>query len=176
MKNIEELLEKYWNAETSLEEELELKAYFDSGNVAEQYKGYAALFDYLGNQSTLKADFNPLAKVEQLMEQNQVETVVKREAKIISFASRWRAVAAMLVFALLSLWAVNYFFNPAITTPPEVVSAKKARIIEINDVDEAMAYTEDAMNLISSLLKTGTDQVITGMEKIDNSPVIGSLQ
>jgi hypothetical protein len=176
MKNIEELLEKYWNAETSLEEELELKAYFDSDDVAEQYKGYAALFDYLGNQSTLKAGFNPLAKVEQLMEQNQVETVVKREAKIISFATRWRAVAAMLVFALLSLWAVNYFLNPAITTPPEVVSAKKARIIEINDVDEAMAYTEDAMNLISSLLKTGTDQVITGMEKIDNSPVIGSLQ
>ena len=176
MKNIEELLEKYWNAETTLEEEMDLKTYFNSGDVAEQYKDYATLFGYLGNQSTRKADFNPLAKVEQLMAQNQVETVVKREAKIISFATRWRAVAAMLVFALLSLWAVNFFLNPAVLQTEEVVSVKKARIIEINDVDEAMAYTEDAMNLISSLLKTGTDQVRTGMEKIDNSPVIGSIQ
>ncbi|HMP30259.1 MAG TPA: hypothetical protein PKD85_11710, partial [Saprospiraceae bacterium] len=76
-------------------------------------------------------------------------------------------------FALASLWVVNIFLKPTEQKEEVVANTKKARIIEINDVDEAMAYTEDAMNLISSLLKTGTDQVITGMEKIDNSPVIG---
>ena len=41
---IEELLNKYWNCETSLEEEQQLQAYFREGTVPEELKETAALF------------------------------------------------------------------------------------------------------------------------------------
>jgi len=46
LANIEKLLEKYLNAETSIAEEKELKAYFSSDNVAPHLEEYQALFGY----------------------------------------------------------------------------------------------------------------------------------
>lgn len=46
LANIERLLEKYLNAETTLAEERELKNYFLSGNVATHLEEYQALFGY----------------------------------------------------------------------------------------------------------------------------------
>ena len=44
--NIEKLLEKYLNAETSIAEEKELRAYFLSDDVAPHLQEYQALFEY----------------------------------------------------------------------------------------------------------------------------------
>lgn len=49
-KHIEALLEKYWNCETSLEEEQQLKDYFARGEVAEPLREAAPLFQYLQEQ------------------------------------------------------------------------------------------------------------------------------
>ena len=43
---IEQLIEKYLNAETSLQEEQSLKNYFTSGNVAPHLQEYSYLFSY----------------------------------------------------------------------------------------------------------------------------------
>lgn len=45
-KRIEELLNRYWSCETSLEEEKELQAYFRGSQVPEQWKETASLFRY----------------------------------------------------------------------------------------------------------------------------------
>ncbi|HMP30102.1 MAG TPA: hypothetical protein PKD85_10905, partial [Saprospiraceae bacterium] len=100
MKNIEELLEKYWNAETTIEEEKQLKAYFQSNDVDDQHKAYSTLFSYFDEESQLKSDFNPLFKVEALAATPNNNTSIQKETKVISLVSRWRAVAALLIFAL----------------------------------------------------------------------------
>ena len=46
LANIEKLLEKYLNAETTIAEEKELKNYFLKGNVAPHLKEYETLFGY----------------------------------------------------------------------------------------------------------------------------------
>ena len=46
LANIEKLLEKYLNAETSIAEEKELKNYFSSNTVAQHLQEYQALFGY----------------------------------------------------------------------------------------------------------------------------------
>jgi hypothetical protein len=49
-KKIEELLRKYWDCETSLEEEQQLHEYFRNESVHEQWKETAALFHYFEQQ------------------------------------------------------------------------------------------------------------------------------
>lgn len=49
-KKLEELLQKYWDCETSLEEEQQLREYFSHAQVPEQWKEAAALFNYFEQQ------------------------------------------------------------------------------------------------------------------------------
>ncbi|MDX6745911.1 hypothetical protein SHK09_03825 [Polaribacter sp. PL03] len=46
LANIEKLVEKYLNAETSLQEETTLKNYFTEGNVAPHLQEYESMFNY----------------------------------------------------------------------------------------------------------------------------------
>ncbi|MBD8389284.1 hypothetical protein [Dysgonomonas sp. BGC7] len=46
MKNIDKLLEKYFEGETSLQDEQELREYFSRPNIEEKYKSYAPMFSY----------------------------------------------------------------------------------------------------------------------------------
>src|SRR3569832_1076592 len=49
---IEELLQKYWNCETSLDEEKQLRDYFQHADVPEQLKETASLFRYFEEQKS----------------------------------------------------------------------------------------------------------------------------
>ena len=48
-KYIEQLLERYWQCETSLEEEAELRAFFSGSDVPKHLLRYKDLFVYLEN-------------------------------------------------------------------------------------------------------------------------------
>jgi len=48
---IKSLLEKYWNCETSVEEEAQLRAYFSSEKVPEDLKEFAPLFQYFESEN-----------------------------------------------------------------------------------------------------------------------------
>jgi len=53
---INELLEKYWNCETSLEEEQTLRSYFNGQDIPESLKSTAALFQYFEREKTKSLD------------------------------------------------------------------------------------------------------------------------
>ncbi|HTH57955.1 MAG TPA: hypothetical protein VL728_18030 [Cyclobacteriaceae bacterium] len=68
-KHIEELLEKYWNAETTLEQEEELRVFFQGNDIPENMSETATLFRYFENEKSKnlseKFDADVTKKVQQ---------------------------------------------------------------------------------------------------------------
>lgn len=56
LKIIEQLLEKYFDAETSIAEEKELKAYFALPDVAPHLEQYKSMFGYFASEATQQFD------------------------------------------------------------------------------------------------------------------------
>ena len=78
-RQIEGLLEKYFNAETSLQEEEKLKQYFTTGNVAPHLVEYAPMFNYFSLSQ--KETFT--GKVEYKSEKNRLYSFIAVAASIL---------------------------------------------------------------------------------------------
>lgn len=127
LKVIDGLLEKYLNAETSLQEEARLREYFTSGEVAPHLQEYVPLFSYF-----------ELSKEESFTGQVNFD---KGRKKVYS----WVAVAASVVVA-----AGLFFQEPA--TVNEFGSYE--------DPELAMEKTKEALQMVSQLMNTGTEDLM----------------
>lgn len=109
-KYIEQLLERYWQCETSLEDEAELRAFFSGSDVPKHLLRYKDLFVYqqLQQEVRLGDDFDArvLAKVE-------APPVVK--ARRLTLTARlmplFRAAAAVAIVLLLGNVMQHSFFT-----------------------------------------------------------------
>lgn len=87
LNNIENLLEKYDNAETTLQEEAQLRAYFQSDDVAPHLEDYKPMFVYFSD--TQKDTFT-----------KEVKILTNTETKSKSKLYQWISVAAVAVIML----------------------------------------------------------------------------
>ena len=100
-KYIEQLLERFWNCQTSIEEEAILRSFFSQDNIPQSLAKYKPLFAYVASEpkdDVLGADFD--AKMEALV--NEPETV---KARVIPFRQRLMPLfkAAAVVAIILTL-------------------------------------------------------------------------
>ena len=86
LANIEKLVEKYLNAETSLQEETTLRSYFTEGSVAPHLQEYAYMFNYF---ATIK-------------DETYTKTIQLEPKKSKKRNFKWLSVAAsvMLLFSV----------------------------------------------------------------------------
>jgi len=100
-KNIEALLEKYWNAETTLEQEQELRAFFQSANVPENLKDAATLFRYFEAEKSKKLNENFDAVVTKKIQQ-------RHDGKIVQMTNWFRVarIAAGIVVVVASVYLI----------------------------------------------------------------------
>jgi len=131
MERITELLEKYFQGETTLVEENELKNYFGSGKVSSENEPYQALFSVL-EQELLEKAKSPLKKV--LPKQQTVKRIWIR-----TFA--YSGIAAAI---LLAVWIQR----PLPTENYAIVSGRR-----IEDADYAQKYAEKKLNKVNLMLK-----------------------
>ena len=151
LKQIEELLDKYYNAETTLEEERQLSQFFDEGDVPDSLKDEQVKFRFFASALNDGIDAEPdIHLPEDVNTKSRPFPVYK--------------VASGLAAGVLLVVGMNlYFRTNTSTTHP---NAK-----EIKDPQLAYAQTKHALLLISGKLNKGNDQImkISKLNDIQNS-------
>lgn len=156
-KYIEQLLERYWEATTTPQEEMILRAFFSQDELPEHLAQYQPLFVYEQTAATeqpLGDDFDRrmLERIGQRTDEAPMKVVVK--AQRLTFASRlrplFRAAAAVAIVAVLGIAAQSTFrqtnqtneawdYNSASYAdtyqhPEEALDALDAGLAEISDM------------------------------------------
>jgi hypothetical protein len=132
-KRIEELLDKYWSCETSLEEEQQLRAYFQSAQIPEQLNEASVLFKYFEGQkkkSLSDPDFES-----KVLAGGNLET---RKSRSLLFNTM--RIAAGISVLVVAGWFIRNEVRK--TNPP-------ATIDTYNDPKLAFEETKKALMIIS---------------------------
>jgi hypothetical protein len=128
---MEALLEKYFEGETSIAEENELKAYFSSSNVAEHLEQYRPLFGYFAE-----------AKEQKLAHE---VPLVSKKRKVA-----WLSIAASIVM-MLGIGTYSYFNVNTVKENQELGT--------YDDPEEALEATQKALAMLSDNVNVGIEGV-----------------
>ncbi len=134
---IEALLAKYWECETSLEEENELREYFNQQDIPAQFKEAAVLFAYFGEQRN--------KQVKDLTFDSKVVESVKKsttanKSKVVRLLYNFSRIAAGLIVVVVATYYIRSEIRK--TTPQEMVDT-------YSDPKLAFEETKKALLMIS---------------------------
>ena len=141
-ERINELLQKYWNCETTLDDERELRAYF-RGTVPESLKDAAALFRYFDQQRN--KTITDVSFERKLIDKLQSSP----KGKITSLVYNSMRIAAGIIVLIMAVWLVR-------------LEIRKSAPVEMSDTydDPKMAFeeTKKALMMISRSFSTAEEQ------------------
>ena len=144
LNKIEILLEKYFQGETSIAEENELRTYFSSLDVAQHLEQYKPMFGYF-----------PLAK-EQMLQQ---EIPLQSKKRYVA----WLSIAASVVVLLGIGTYVFYNYDNA---------NEKQDLGTYDDPEVALRETQKALALLSNHVNVGIESVYYIKEYQDSKELI----
>lgn len=131
LQELEKLLKKYEAAETSLQEEQKLRAYFNTERVPTAFAPYKAIFAYTGDAR--KLEFNGKAK----------------EASGKKFYV-WSGIAATIILAVgLFFFQANGGNNPS-----------NGDLGTVQDKDLAMEKTIETLEMVSEIMQDGRKDLV----------------
>ncbi|PIF31166.1 hypothetical protein CLU81_1647 [Flavobacterium sp. 9] len=134
LDKIENILEKYFQGETSIAEEKELKEYFSSSNVAQHLEQYKPMFGYFS----------------QVREQKSTQEIPLQTKKR---NVAWLSIAASAVLLL----GIGTFFYVSQKTATPVVA--QSELGTYDNPEEALAATQKALALLSNNVNVGIESV-----------------
>lgn len=132
LDRIENLINKYFEGETSIAEENELKVYFSSTDVAQHLKQYQPIFGYFSQ-----------AKEQQF---TQVIPLKTKKRNVVM----WLSIAASVV-VLLGVGTLMYLDS---NDSSQFVSCNSE-----DDPEKVLRETQKALTLVSEKLNTGIESV-----------------
>lgn len=131
LNKIEIIIEKYFQGETSIAEENELRNYFSSPNVAQHLEQYIPIFGYLA-----------LAKEQKLKQEIPLQSKKRNVA--------WLSIAASIVVLLGIGTYVFYNYDNA---------NKKQELGTYDNPEVALKETQKALALLSNNVNVGIESV-----------------
>ena len=136
-KEVKDLLQLYFEGETSLDDEKRLEAYFQSDNVADEVKEYAEFF---GGISELTA-----VAGESTIEEDVMDFILENEhQEKTKYRSMWRIVTGIAASIIIILGGVLMYEQQ-----------QKPFKDTFDDPDKAYAYTEKTLEFVSSKYNKG---------------------
>jgi hypothetical protein len=143
IKEIEELLERYYEGNTSLEEEKRLKTFFSQEEVPPHLKSHAAIFRF--HSEEIKEELNDPRFEEALF-------LSTNEPAVVSIRSRTKYYYP--VFAITATFLL--LFGLLFTIEKDILDKEKK---ESQDPSMAFADTRQALMLVSVNLNNGLDKI-----------------
>lgn len=136
LDRVEKLVEKYFEGETSIAEEKELKIYFSSNDVAQHLKQYQSIFGYFSKAK--QEEFN--------VELPTVTKIHNKKRNVVI----WLSIAASLV-VMLGVGTLIYLDSD---DSNQFVSCNSN-----DDPEKVLRETQKALALVSEKLNTGIESV-----------------
>ncbi len=157
-KHIHQLLDKYWDGLTSLEEEAQLRQYFRSGQVADDLKVFQPVFQYFSaeRQQSLSTDFD--AKLLARLASTQQPPAVRR--RLLPLLARAAAIALIICTAVW--WLSQQSLQPQ-------QQAVNWELYEEEDPQKALQEVQKALRLISKKMNSSTDEAVFGLGKLQKA-------
>ena len=141
--NIQDLINKYFEGETTLKEEQTLKSYFNSNEISEEHKAYQDVFQYFDVASQETFEFEP-----------DLSFIQKPKSRLRVMMPRIIGLAASLIILLSA--AFNFMNDAKSDT---MYKNKYTELATPEQADEALAITLDALGFMSHKLEKGTTRV-----------------
>lgn len=156
IENINRLLDLYWEGETSIAQEAELRAYFNGDDVATDHAAYTSMFVHFSKQRALTTDLD----VEQVL-----ASIAEPKTSIFRLFSVKRY--SMGIAAALTLML-------SVTTVMNLQTTKSNVVVldEAHETEEALRVTKEALALLSSKLDQSTKKVNDGISKMKSASII----
>lgn len=151
---IKELLDRYWEGETTVEEERELKAFFRQGDVPAEWQPFQAYFQEINAPSPLRLDEAAFEK--RLKERLKVDNPAPKRLRL-SFVA-WRAAAAI---ALLVAFTAGYRY---LTTPAEPTQMAWEQH-ECKNPEDCLEELQRVLLLVSNKMNKGMGEASKGLSK-----------
>ena len=152
--NINSLLEKYWNVETSIEEENILKAYFSSDRVADEHLQYKPLFQVYSNLAQVKLE--------------GIEVAIQKPKEKVFSLNWWKEAKVMGIAAslliLISVGVINII--------PSTETQYAGKYTEISEEEEALEVTMEALAYLGIKFEESSRTIKTNVNKMEITSII----
>ncbi len=141
---INELLEKYYEGETTLDEETYIKEYFANTDLSKEHLSQKQMFQYFNTEKqNNKPQFDVNTELTSLMEKQwQTETKIRFNRTL-----KW--VSSVAALFILSISIYNYYDKPAFVLKDTYSDSEQA----YNETKRVLIYVSDCMTQKTDNLK-----------------------
>lgn len=159
-KSMQNLLDKYFEGEASLQEERELRSYFNQPNVHPSLRLYQPLFQFLKEEQSRKLDPDFDTRLLKLL---QIEE--KPVAKVISLRVWMARAAAVLLIAASVWWASENLLNKTQLPVAETKNIDWSKY-EPKTPEEAYRVLHASLKKVSVEFKDGAETAAQNVHKV----------
>jgi len=161
-EEIKALLEKYWVAETTLEEEKRIAAYFRGGEVEPAMEPYRAFFDYIEEEAAVVAPEG--------FEERMLERLGAGRVGVLRRIQFGYAAAAAIMVCVASVFLVVQLSQGRMEIPR---SGGRGAVAEIKDTyddpEKAFAAVQRALMMASEHMNEGEKITRKNMHRLNNN-------
>ncbi len=151
------LLNKYWDGETSLQEEKILKDYFNSGKTDPRLSAYAPMFQYIQKEQQVSLDNDDFS--------SEITNKTTRDnVKPLKRNQIWMRMAAAILFLVVGAWIYCSLQTDNLNNTGSKYAVK---VYEVEDPEEAKIIVKEALMMVSGKMNQGAKKASDGINNFN---------